>query len=106
MPKVFVLNKAGHDYSDAERFGEIVFCTEGSLDKMDTQQMYRDLSTELSKSESCDFLLLTSLASLCSVASAIFAAKHGCLNLLLFHNDRYVVRSIFLGNNDDKYYNR
>ena len=83
MPKVYILNRAAHDFSDAERFGELVYCTEGSLDKTDLQQMYRELSYALRDSEACDYILLTSLTSLCSIACAIFATTHGGLNLLI-----------------------
>lgn len=30
-PKVYIVNSAGHDYSKAERFGELVVLSEGSL---------------------------------------------------------------------------
>jgi hypothetical protein len=98
MPKVYLLNKAGHDYSDAERYGELVTCTEGSLDKLDLQQMYRELSHAMQDSESCDFILLTSLTSLCCIACGIFSSKHGGLNLLIHTNSGYFERSVFFNN--------
>jgi len=96
MAKVFVLNKGPHDYSDAEYYGELIFCTEGSLDRDDTAQMFRELSPFIEKSQPEDFILLTSLASLCAVASAMFAAKHGRLNLLIYNGDGYIGRTIHL----------
>jgi len=98
MPRVYVINRAAHDFSDAERFGELVFCTEGEVDKFDVSQMFRELSTQLKNSEADDFILLTSLTSLCSVACSIFAAKHQQLNLLLFKGDGYISRSLFFNN--------
>ena len=95
MPNVYVLNKAAHDFSDAERFGELVYCTQGSIDKMDLQQMYREMSEALLDSQPDDYILLTSLASLCSIACSIFSLMHGRLNLLIFHNGAYYNRSIF-----------
>lgn len=100
MSKVFVLNKGPHDYSDAEFYGELVFCTEGSLDRDDTAQMYRVLTPYMNSSGPEDFILLTSLASLCAVASAMFAAKHGRLNLLIYNGDGYIERTLHL---DDTY---
>ena len=105
MPRVYLLNRAGHDYSDAERFGELVTCTSGPLDKMDLQQMYRELSHAMQDSESCDFILLTSLTSLCCCACGLFAAKHGGLNLLIHTQSGYIARSVYFDNlNKDNNY--
>lgn len=98
MRKVFVLNKGGHDYSDATRFGELVFCTEGSLAKEDIQQMYRVLYEPLQFSHADDYILITSLASLCSVGCAIFGAMHSRLNLLIFSQGRYDPHTIIIPN--------
>lgn len=92
--KVYVPNKGPHDYRDAEAFGELVFCTVGSLDKFDTAQMYRELADALHDSIPEDYILLTSLTSLCSIACALFGHKHGRLNLLIHNKDGYVVRTV------------
>ena len=96
MAKVLVLNKGPHDYSDAEFFGDLVFCTEGSLKRDDIAQMYRELSPFIEQSAADDCILLTSLTSLCSVACAMFAARHGRLNLLIYDNGTYINKSIIL----------
>ena len=98
MAKVYIVNAGAHDYSDAKDFGELIFCTTGSLDKFDTSQMFREVSEAMYDSEPEDYILLTSLTSLCSVASGIFAAKHNRLNLLLFKGDSYIARSIHFNN--------
>ncbi|MHB8413898.1 MAG: hypothetical protein ACYDB1_00690 [Acidiferrobacteraceae bacterium] len=98
MSRVYIPNKGAHDYESAKRFGELVFCTDGVLDKWDTSQMYRELSTAMRESHAEDFIVLTSLASLCSIAAAIFAAKHGRLNLLIHRADGYVARTLMLDN--------
>jgi len=95
MNKVYILNKAAHDYSDATRYGELIVCTDGPLDKLDIQQMYRELTEAFYDSEPGDHILLTSLTSLCSIACSIFALKHNQLNLLVHTKDGYVERSIF-----------
>lgn len=91
--RVYIVNKAGHDHSDAERFGEIVFLTEGNLDRFNTNNMYRQLVESMKKSESKDYLLLTSMTILCCMAAAIFARKHGRLNLLLYKDGKYIERT-------------
>ena len=95
---VYILNKASHDFSAAERFGKLVYCTEGTLDKLDVAQMYRQLSAALSASSPDDYILLTSLTSLCSVASAIMADQHGQVNFLIHTSNGYVERTLYLNN--------
>lgn len=93
---VYVVNKGPHSYVDAEQFGQLVYCTDGQLDKFDTAQMFREVSDAMRDSLETDYILLTSLTSLCSVACAIFAAKHKRLNLLIHKGDGYVVRELHL----------
>lgn len=105
MAKVYITNKGGHDYSAAEKFGELVFCTKGSLPRFNTAQMFRELSQAMKDSSPDDYILITSLASLNSVACALFAHKHGRLNLLLWQPDegskgKYVERTILFDNGD------
>ena len=98
MRKVFVLNNGGHNYSDAERFGDVVFCTEGSLAKWDISQMYRELEIALLDANADDFILIGSLASLCSVAAAIMASRFGEVHFLIFKDGKYVQRDLMLEN--------
>jgi hypothetical protein len=95
--KVFIVNNGGHDYSDAQRFGELVFCTENVIRKDDVSQMYRELNAALDEAQADDFLLVSSLTSLCMVASAILADRFGELHLLLFKDGQYVERDLILG---------
>lgn len=93
---VYVVNNVGRDYSAAKRWGELVFCTTGILPKYDLVEMYRRLSESMIESVDTDYLLLTSLNSLCCVASAILAYKHGCVNFLIYKGDGYVERKVVL----------
>jgi len=103
VPQVFILNKGPHDYSTAARFGELVYCTEGTLDRDDISLMFRELEPYVSlDSQPEDYILLTSLTTLCSVACAMFAAKHQRLNLLIFRGDGYVARTIYMPLYNDK----
>lgn len=94
MPKVYVLNRGAHDYSMAERFGELVYLSDGMLGRVATGQMYRMLYEGLADAQPEDFILLSSLTTLCSIATGIMVAKHGAVNLLLFHKNAYVSRRI------------
>ncbi len=95
--KVYVVNKGGHDFSSAEYFGKIEYLSEGSLNKYAVTNMYRVFSSKLRDSQPNDYILLTGLTTMCSIACSIFAFMHGKLNILLFKGNRYVERSIVLG---------
>lgn len=92
--KVFIPNKGGHRYDDALRFGKLVFVTEGTLDRSDTSMMYRKFCEALKDSHKDDYLMITSMNILCVIGAAIFARKHGTLNLLLFSEGHYIERSM------------
>lgn len=96
MPLVYCVNRGGHDYSAAERFGQLVYLTEGKLAKYDVGQMYRECELGLAESTPDDYILLTSLTTLCSVACSMFAHRHGRLNLLIHKDDGYVERKLIL----------
>ena len=97
MPKVYVLNNGGHDYSDAERFGQVVFCSDHVIRKDDTALMYRVLNEALANAEPHDYILVSSLTSLCMIAAAIMAEMFGEIHMLIYSNGRYVSRDVILG---------
>ena len=100
--KVYVINKSGHDYSDAIRFGELVFLSNGTMKRNGINEMYRKFISILKYSKEEDFILITSLASAVGVACSIFGYMHGRLNLLLYEKDksgsgRYIERTVKIG---------
>lgn len=98
MPNVLITNKGFHDYSDAKRFGKLIFMSEGSLPPFDINNMARTFKPYIEKSNPEDFILLTGLTSMCSVISSMFAFKHGQVNWLIFKNGKYIERTIKLNN--------
>lgn len=94
--KVYVVSNGGHDYSDAQRFGEVVFCTEGVIRKDDTAQMYREIQAAVADASPQDYLLVSSLTSMCMIAAAILSDRFGELHLLLFKDGQYIHRDIIL----------
>jgi len=91
---VYIVNESGHDYSDALRFGDLAYITRGTLDKYNVNQMYRAAVEALEDSRPNDYILLTSLSTLCSVVCAVFSRKHGRLNLLLYKDGGYIERNL------------
>lgn len=96
MKKVFIVNKSSHDFEAAKAYGEIVFLSEGSMNRYATNSMTRQFKEFMKDSSAEDFIVPCSLNVMNSVACAIFAHKHGRLNLLLFKDGIYVVRNHIL----------
>tara|TARA_Y100000593_G_scaffold82293_1_gene154512 strand:- start:5103 stop:5549 length:447 start_codon:yes stop_codon:yes gene_type:complete len=94
--KVFVVNKGGHDFTGALHFGEIVYLSEGSLNRYAVTNMYRQFAPFLSESMPNDYILITGLTTMACVACSMFAHIHGRLNLLLFKSGKYAERKIVL----------
>lgn len=84
---VYVINKSSHDYSEAERFGELIFLSKGRRNKLAVASMYREFEESLKHSEPTDYILTSGLTIMNIIACAIFALKHKRLNLLIFHVD-------------------
>jgi hypothetical protein len=98
---VFIVSNGGHDYSDASRYGELRFCTERVIRKDDVSQMYRELNAAMLDAKPDDFLLVSSLTSLCSVAASILAARFGEVHFLIFRDGQYVQRDLILDDQDE-----
>jgi len=103
MKKVFVINRGCHDLRDAERYGEFVFLSEGAINRYAVANMYREFIQHLKESTKEDFLLITGLSVMSSLACAIFARMHGRINLLLYKASRtpdieghYIERTIVI----------
>lgn len=98
MPTVFVPNKQPYDYDAAWDYGDLVFCSEGEVNRKDLRTMQADLEWALRDAQPDDYIMLSGLPSMCCVACSIFAAKFKRLNLLLFERGEYVARSLTLDN--------
>ena len=97
--KVYIVNKGCHDYSKAEEFGQLVVMSDGSFSRFATGKIFRQFIPFVQSSEPDDYLLVSGLTIMTSVAVGMFAVKHGKVNLLL-HNQNpgesevYVKRTI------------
>lgn len=103
MATVYVVNKGCHDHSDAERFGELVYLSEGAVNRYAVAEMYRKFVEAMKESQPSDYILLTGLSVMSSLACAVFARKHGRLNMLLYkatrtpeEEGRYIERRIMI----------
>jgi len=93
MSKVFIVNKSNHNFSEAKKHGELVFLSEGNLNKFATNTMFRQFTEGMRDSDQHDYVVPCSLNVANCIACAIFARKHGKLNLLLFKDGKYIERN-------------
>jgi len=88
MPNVYIVNRGCHDHTDAERFGKLVYLSEGAVNRYAVATIYRGFIDAMKNSGPDDYILITGLSVMSSIACAIFARKHGRVNLLLFRATR------------------
>lgn len=91
--KVYVVNKSSHDFSQAERYGTLHYLSEGPMNRFATCDIVRQFEERMKDSHPDDYIVLCSLNVMNSLACAIFASKHGKLNLLLFKEGTYLARN-------------
>ena len=102
MQRVYIVNRGGHNHTDAKRFGRLIFLSEGEVNRYATNVMYRAFTEKLRKSTPSDYILITGLSVMSSLACSIFSRLHGQLNLLLYQNPgpgedgHYVERTVML----------
>ena len=93
MKHVYVVNKSSHDFGPAEEYGEVTFLSSGSMNRYATNSMVRLFQEAMALSEPSDYIVPCSLNVMNSIACAIFAHKHGRLNLLLYKDGTYIKRN-------------
>lgn len=93
MSRVYIVNKSNHDFSAAEHYGEIIFLSEGPMNRYSTNNMLRTFTKRMEDSSSKDYIVPCSLNVMNSIACALFARKHGTLNLLLYKEGFYIERN-------------
>lgn len=97
MPTVYIVNKSFHDFSEAEKYGKLVFLSEGSMDRYEVNNMARQFESYLKDSSPTDYIVPCSLNVMNSIACAMFAVRHGTLNLLLYKQGKgYIERNLVL----------
>ena len=96
MATVYIVNKSSHDFSPAKAYGDIVFLSEGPMNRYSTNNMHRIFSDKMKGCKAGDYIVPCSLNVMNSIACALFAFWHGKLNLLLFKNGSYIERNLVL----------
>jgi hypothetical protein len=91
---VYVPNKSGQDFSDAERFGDLLYLTTELVNPYGTQVLHRLISKRMRDVSSEDYILVSSLNVLTAIASGVMAYRTGKANFLLYRRGKYVERSM------------
>ena len=94
VSKVYIINDSGHDYKEAEKYGELTYLTRGKVASYATNQHYRTFAEIMSDASPNDYILVTSLASMNLIAGWIIGILGFPLNMLLFKDNTYVVRRL------------
>ena len=94
MSHVYVVNRSAHDFSPAEKFGQIIFLSEGPMNRYSTNNMHRRFTEVMKDSSEHDYIVPCSLNVMNSIASSVFAVMHRRLNLLLFKEGEYLERNM------------
>ena len=96
--RVYIPNKGAHNYAAAKEFGELIFCTDGYINRFAIGTAVRAIEFAMTDATMNDYLLITGLPVLNMLAAGIFVKKFSRLNLLLHDNNtgRYTVREVIL----------
>ncbi len=99
MPKVFIVSASGHDFTPAEKHGELIPLSRGTINKFHITKMLRVFDEKLLNSTHEDFILQSGPTIMNVVACGRFIALHGCLNLLIWRIDedgteKYAIRRL------------
>jgi len=97
-PRVYIPNLGFHDYTKAQKWGKLVFLTRGTVDRFEVGKIARSCADAMAEAESDDYLMITSLSVINSIASGILSRRFGRVNFLL-HDPRiddYYLRSVDL----------
>lgn len=85
MPRVYIPNRSSHhDYDDARQYGDLVYVTGGRVNHYNTGSIVRAWEAALIESTPYDYIIMTSLATICAIGAGMYSAKHERLNLLLY----------------------
>src|SRR5574337_1237473 len=96
--KVYILSNGGHDYTDATRFGELVYLNIPSHLKWDTSALYDELVEKMEDAEPEVLLVISHLTSHCCVATALLVEGFGRVNFLIYRKDKYEEKKLILNN--------
>ena len=96
MPKVYIVTRGHHDFSKAERYGELVFMTEGLISVKQIGVMIRTILEHLRDSTPEDYVMIYGPTMMVSLLCSIFVLRHSVLNILIYNQEteRYMLHRV------------
>jgi len=96
MPTVYIPNKSAHDFSPAEKYGELLYITVGSIDRFKVNTLYRIFAEAMEDASADDFIMVSSLPIMVAIPSMIMARRFGIVHFLMFNpnNNTYMERTV------------
>jgi len=94
QPIVYIVNKGAHNFGAARWYGQLVYLSDGPINRYACNNMYREFKEIMVDSCDCDYIIPCSLNVMNSIACALFVHKHNKLNLLLYKSGKYVERNL------------
>lgn len=82
MPKVWVVNYAGHNYEPAESFGEIGYLSHGYVSMGNLERLFYSMVESVRETDNEDYLLLSGLLLLNAIAAIAWLERHGKAKML------------------------
>lgn len=93
-PRVYVSNFAGHDYTEAEVYGEIRSITQGFISFQSLDRLKFTIAQALQETTPDDWLLLSGTNIISVLASLLWYQKHGVVKILNFDKTTRKYREI------------
>ncbi len=88
LPKIYIPNAGGHDFSKAEVFGELVKLSEGLFPLSSLGAMIRLFTPIVKNSSPNDYILICGPTTMNLILGGLFILKHHRLNLLIWTIDK------------------
>lgn len=94
MPSIYIVNFAGHDYSEAQQFGDLVVLTEGNVRTDRFDRTLYSLTRKLRESTPDDYLLPSGALLLNVMATTVMYHLHGSVRALIWDGQTYQTLTI------------
>lgn len=90
----WVVNKGGHNYTDAERFGRLMPITTGTINPFNTDRLALLVSYRIKEADPNDFVVISGMPILNMIVAILWMARFEQMNVLQWSTtgNRYELR--------------
>lgn len=94
--RVFVANFAGHDYSKAKKYGELVPITKGFVSMQGLDRLKFQIAEAIATTAPDDYLVLSGANIICVLSAVLWFQLHGKVRVLNLDKNTRDYREIVL----------